>query len=80
MKKQNQLPLPFYRSDDVTQSDSERAINQVFTHHTKVVIFDTHNPKALDRSGKLGASVRDLLKAIDVFRGVQQGAKFEKIK
>lgn len=56
------------------QSNEEIAFNQMMYLLNRVKTLDEVNAKAIDRAGKTGEAIRELLTAIEIYAKVRAGA------
>lgn len=61
-------------------NEEEKALDFMMMHFNRVVTMDEVSDKAINRAGKTGKAIRDLLGAISLYYRVRNGAKVMKIE
>jgi len=62
------------------QTDEQKAFDFMMMHLNRVVTMDEVNNKAINRAGKTGDAVRELLGAINLYSRVRNGAKVARLE
>lgn len=66
--------------NDNAVTDEQKAFDYLMMHYNRVVTMDEISDKAINRAGKVGDAIRDLLGAVNLYRAVRSGAKVMRLE